>query len=285
MLPLIDTIIGFSVIMLMLSLLVKTLTSVIKNHVDYYSRNLQEEVERLISGTLDEQKQVWGKRAPWLKEIRWGRLREEFLTKENMEWMLRKLGAKEGSLRDLEARLEVHKANIRFVFEKRSKNLSLAVGLALCLFVNINALSIWETLYSDQKVRTKFSSEEYVASVIGMGETTDTEPSDIDAKRLREERERLTQELSNFGKEVDFGVARIWLGDVNQWPGFFYEFFGSLLTGILVSIGAPYWHDLLRALANLRHAKKRGEGDKGKTGKTMVLVPGGVMEATEEETK
>ena len=118
-----------------------------------------------------------------------------------------------------------------------------------------------------------------------MGETTDTEPSDIDAKRLREEREGLMQEFSNFGKEVDFGVARIWLGDVNQWPGFFYEFFGSLLTGILVSIGAPYWHDLLRALANLRHAKKRGEGDKGKTGKTMVLVPGGVVEATEEEVK
>jgi len=27
-----------------------------------------------------------------------------------------------------------------------------------------------------------------------------------------------------------------------------YEFFGSLLTGILVSIGAPYWHGVLQAL-------------------------------------
>ena len=285
MLPLIDTIIGFSIIMLMVSLLVKTLTSVIKNHVDYYSRNMQEEVERLITGTFDEQKHVWGKRAPWLKEIRWGRLREEFLTKENMEWILTKLGAQEGSLKHLEARLEVHKANLRFVFEKRSKNLSLTVGLALCLFVNINALSIWETLYSDQKVRTKFASEEYVASVISMAEAPDTETSDNDAKRLREEREALMQELSNFGKEVDFGVARIWLGDVNSWPDFFYEFFGSLLTGIIVSIGAPYWHDLLRALSNLRHAKKRGEGEKGKTGKALVMVPGGGLEAREGETK
>lgn len=31
-----------------------------------------------------------------------------------------------------------------------------------------------------------------------------------------------------------------------------YEFFGSLLTGILASIGAPYWHDLLRAVAQFR---------------------------------
>ena len=38
--------------------------------------------------------------------------------------------------------------------------------------------------------------------------------------------------------------------------GFFYEFLGSLLTGILLSIGAPYWHDLLRALGNLRNPEK-----------------------------
>lgn len=285
MLPLIDAIIGFSVIMLMLSLLVKTLTSVIKNHVDYYSRNLQEEVERLISGTLDEQRQVWGKRAPWLTQIRWGRLREEFLTKENMGWILRRLGASEESLKDLEARLEVHKANIRFIFEKRSKNLSLTVGLALCLFVNINALSIWEALCSDQRVRTKFASEKYVASVIDMAETLDTVPSDKDARPLGEQREGWVQEFSDFAKKVDFGVARIWLRDVNTWPAFSYEFFGSLLTGILISIGAPYWHDLLRALANLRHPKKGDSGNNGKTKKSLVLVPAEVKEATEMETK
>jgi hypothetical protein len=35
-----------------------------------------------------------------------------------------------------------------------------------------------------------------------------------------------------------------------------YEFFGSLLTGIIVSIGAPYWHDILQALSSLRSTTK-----------------------------
>jgi hypothetical protein len=55
MFPLIETMIGFSAIMLLLSLLVKALASVIKNHVDYYSQNFEAEVERLISGTLQKE--------------------------------------------------------------------------------------------------------------------------------------------------------------------------------------------------------------------------------------
>jgi hypothetical protein len=35
-----------------------------------------------------------------------------------------------------------------------------------------------------------------------------------------------------------------------------YEFLGSLPTGILVSIGASYWHDILRALSSLRSTAK-----------------------------
>jgi hypothetical protein len=51
MLSLIETLTGFAAIMLMLSLLVKTLTSVIKNQLDYYSDNLEHEVKRLVLQT------------------------------------------------------------------------------------------------------------------------------------------------------------------------------------------------------------------------------------------
>src|SRR3981189_2738452 len=51
MLSLIETLTGFAAIMLMLSLLVKTVTSVIKNHWDYYSDNLKHEVQRLALET------------------------------------------------------------------------------------------------------------------------------------------------------------------------------------------------------------------------------------------
>ncbi len=67
-----------------------------------------------------------------------------------------------------------------------------------------------------------------------------------------------TRELRHFQGEVSFGIGKIWTETPKKGHevGFlFSEFFGSLLTGILVSIGAPYWHDLLRALTNLRRGK------------------------------
>lgn len=53
----------------------------------------------------------------------------------------------------IQARLEVHWANVCYAFETRTKNISLAVGIALCLVLNINALTIWKTLYNDRTIR------------------------------------------------------------------------------------------------------------------------------------
>jgi hypothetical protein len=265
MFPLIETIIAFVVIMLVVSLLVKSLTSVVKNHCDYYSSNFKREVERLLRGTIKGGWDKWTKKAPWLEEIQWHRLREDFLTEKNMEWLLTQLGAESGALKNLEARLEVHKANIRFAFEKRTKNLSLALGLALCLFMNINGFTIWETLYGDQQARAKFSSPEYVESALERLAEYDqrimalnrVSGSDAEKKEeLQERREVLEKEIHHFRGEVGFGIGKIWRGEVTKWPWFLFEFFGSLLTGILVSIGAPYWHDLLKALTALRGLKK-----------------------------
>jgi uncharacterized FlaG/YvyC family protein len=283
MLSLIETIIGFSVIMLLLSYLVKSLTSVVKNHIDYYGSNLESELGRLVGEILNKSWKTVKQENGWLENVQWQRLREEFLSTDNIKWLLNKLNVAEGKLEELgdklQARLEVHKANLRFVFEKRTKNLSLALGLALCLFLNINAFTIWDTLYNDQLVRAKFASPEYVASAEKLlqdytseiqdiesqiaGEATqsgddvtqETEKSETSAERrdeLNKQREALAKQISHFRGEVSFGIGRIWSGKVTSASLFLYEFFGSLLTGILVSIGAPYWHDLLRTISSWR---------------------------------
>src|SRR5260370_41120308 len=60
--------------------------------------------------------------------------------------------------------------------------------------------------------------------------------------------------METFLADVNFGVGRVWRqGNPPMGGGaFLYEFLGSLLTGVLVSVGAPCWHDLLRTLSNLR---------------------------------
>src|SRR5260370_1478377 len=94
MLSLIETLTGFAAIMLMLSLLVKTLTSVIKNQWDYYSDNLKHEVQRLALETTGK---TWPPliRKPaapdWAKNIHWERLGDELLPPAYMSWFLKQL--------------------------------------------------------------------------------------------------------------------------------------------------------------------------------------------------
>ncbi len=285
MLPLIETIIGFAAIMLTLGFLVKSLTSLVKNHFDFYSSHLKHEVGRLLNGTINKTLDDI-KNTSWGKDINWNRLGDDYLTKENMEWVLKKLGAKLEDLENLKGRLAVHLGNIKYAFEKRLKNISLVVGLALCLGLNINAISIWNTLYYDQQVRATFAgayADAAVASAKQFAEL-DKEESDIPEKQtapvnekvtdktkkeqqVKKEREELQNQTKNFlaqlkrfQADVNFGVGRIWRDPpVKWWPGFVIELLGTLLTGILVSIGAPYWHDLLRALTALRRPKKSPE--------------------------
>lgn len=294
MLRLIETVIGFAAIMLVLSFLVKSLTSVIKQLVDFYTNNLKYEVNKLVRGTLGKTWEALKKESKekeellWVHDINWKRLGEEYLTKDNMEWVLNKLGSlsgkKEIDLKDLEGRLAVHVSNIRYAFQKRIKNITLVVGLGVCLALNINAFSIWSTLYKDQQMRSDFAgayAEEALALVErgeeeGKNNESSSNQADIKAsdkkteglsknidrdqekKEIQERTQAILKQLEQFQADVSFGVGRIWRDPPkeNDWLGLLYELLGSLLTGIFISIGAPYWHDLLRTLAAIRRPKK-----------------------------
>lgn len=347
MLTLIETLTGFAAIMLMLSLLVKTLTSVLKNYLDYYSDNLEHEVKRLVlettGKTWDEILSNPNTPAPvksFANSIVWGRLGAEFLSAGYLSWFLRQLD-QNARVSDLESRLKIHVAKVNYAFEMRMKNLALAVGLGMCLLCNINAFTIWKTLYTDQQLRGTFANE-YAKKATEFADaqakapvppksmstgtpanpqnqTTPPKPADpTDKNQADEQMKDFQQNMKGFLTDVSFGVGRIWreeclrqanslkqackenigqqsTADAGKTDGaatqgseakpaedqssskgkadaqqtsvkstqepketqtvagiFVYEFFGSLLTGILISIGAPYWHDILQALSSLR---------------------------------
>src|SRR5260370_6107444 len=164
MLSLIETLTGFAAIMLMLSLLVKTLTSVIKNQWDYYSDNLEHEVKRLVLQTTGK---TWDAilanpaTPPQVKsiakDIHWERPGEEFLTPAHLSWFLKELDAN-ARVNDLEARLKIHMTNVKYTFQIRMKNLAMAAGRGLCLLWNINAFTTWKSLYTDHQLSPTFSS-------------------------------------------------------------------------------------------------------------------------------
>jgi hypothetical protein len=262
---LVETIIGFSVIMLVLSFLVKSLTSVVKNHVNFYADNLKSEIEHFLRETLDQSfdkiEEIKSKdNKAVLAKIPWRRLGEEYLSLENMKELLKKVTGTE-DYENLAARVKKHQANLKYAFDIRMKNLSLACGLGLCLFLNVNAFTIWKTLYTDSNTRAKFASVEYVDNVIAKHDSLEQqiESADDDSltkEKLEKQRETLEKEIDSFRGDVDFGIGAVWDKNTKDGkPNFPFEFLGSLLTGILVSIGAPYWHDILRTLNSIRGAR------------------------------
>jgi hypothetical protein len=305
MLTLIETLTGFTAIMLMLSLLVKTLTSVLKNQLDYYSDNLKHEVQRLVLETTGKTwDDILKSKAPTDQikliagDIHWERLGDEFLNSKYLTWFLQKMDAS-ADVSDLESRLKIHIANVKYTFEMRMKNLALAVGLAMCLLCNINAFTIWKSLYTDQQLRATFSSsyadkattlaqQQAAATSANSTSAANGSTPKLDKNQLDAQMKDFRENMQGFLTDVSFGVGRIWREDcllfndenrqacqktkrekagsaeviaklaqkdkeAQSVPAIVtYEFFGSLLTGILVSIGAPYWHDLLQALSSLR---------------------------------
>jgi hypothetical protein len=361
MLPLIETLAGFAAIMLMLSLLVKTLTSVIKNQWDFYSDNLRHEVQRLALETTGKSWDtlLQNSAAPdWAKSMHWERMGDELLTPAYMSWFLKQLDPN-ARVFDIDSRLKIHVANVKYTFEMRMKNLALAVGLLVCLLGNINAFAIWKSLYTDQQLRGKFAGA-YAdrAMALANGESpkvaASTQPvpatqpipavqpmpaaQQLNKSDQKESISSFQTNMQGFLTDVSFGVGRMWreeclmleaknkqecqkekreqtatvrqnsrdrryaqkMADAEKlvdpkakeqvqqaavktkteeeradWteaelkmaqeenslqdpPGILiYEFFGSLLTGIIVSIGAPYWHDFLQALVAFRPGKAK----------------------------
>jgi hypothetical protein len=326
MLTLVDTITGFVAIMLVLSMMVKSLTSLIKNHVDLYSRNLKHEVDRLALAVVGktwnqavadlETNPATAREAAWFKGLNWERLGDEFLTKEQMEWALTKLGAQPGSLDHLENRLQVHLAKLSYAFGTRMKNLALVIGLALCLGLDINSFAIWQSLYADQQLRTTFATT-YAKTALqsaennskpktgsadtatpaqnpvkaqtdetGMNQTSTAQQGEVatssstpqggssssteEQVKLEKDTRDFMSKLAAFEKDVSFGVGRVWsakawederdklakggakFGRLRKLEFGGTELAGSLLTGVLISIGAAYWHDLLRTITSFR---------------------------------
>jgi hypothetical protein len=143
-------------------------------------------------------------------------------------------------------------------FKRFSQLVVLFVALFLCIFLNADTFMIGKTLYKDQTLR---------ASIVASAQGVAQKPSAEDSTRFLEEIEQKAEPL-----QLPLGWVCGPKKDPRAFPDSFLawitKIFGILFTVLAISLGAPFWFDMLNKITNIRAAGKKpltaGEEEKMK---------------------
>lgn len=142
-------------------------------------------------------------------------------------------------------------------YKKRMQLLTLLVAFSISLVLGVDTLNLANSLWREPVVRAAIAG-----SAQQTGQTASTIPL-VNANTLQQAIKQL----------ADYNLPIGWSG-VPQSPwGWVSKVVGLLMTTLAVSLGAPFWFDLLRALSNLRKAT-------GQTGTPVPASPVGALPIT-----
>jgi len=132
-------------------------------------------------------------------------------------------------------------------YKKTLKLMSLLVGLALAAIINADTMSVATALWRDPTLRTQLTDAASHAQLTAPGGDAALRASIASTRTFRPL--PIGWHLDSDDGSEKTSVAWFWLQKV----------FGLVLTGIALSLGAPFWFDLLSKFMNVR-----GSGEKPK---------------------
>ena len=136
-------------------------------------------------------------------------------------------------------------------YKKKTQLFILIWALVVTLSVNADTVLIANTLAHDATLR---------ASLVAMAEVTAKEPLPQTAEQERERVKQMSAEIKKLGLPIGWSREP---NDTKSLPtdvgGWALKIIGLSLTAIAVSLGAPFWFDVLNKLINIRSAGKKPE--------------------------
>ena len=126
-------------------------------------------------------------------------------------------------------------------YKRSSQSYLLVIGLLLALLLNINVLKIGDELYHDKSLR-----DLVVTSAQRQQSEKDPRPLDYTSAQAQINALKLP-----IGWPKDMSAAKTDFKE--HW---FYDLAGWVLTAFAVSVGAPFWFDMLNRLIVIRSTVK-----------------------------
>ncbi|NRB64649.1 MAG: hypothetical protein HRU40_16740, partial [Saprospiraceae bacterium] len=144
-------------------------------------------------------------------------------------------------------------------YKRNIQQILILVGLSIAVVFNADTIAIYERLESDP---------EAVEQIIQMAEMYVT--LNGDSLILRDDptiEASLVQIRTLIDREIDQAAAPLGLGwkgvdwQSMTWAEWAMKFLGWIVTALAVSLGAPFWFDLLKKLVNIRGSGRKPDAN------------------------
>lgn len=158
-------------------------------------------------------------------------------------------------------------------YKRRTQWIIFTLGFVLTVLLNVNTITIATRLSTDATLRSVV-----VAEAEGFASRPDARKPDF---------ERNKAELRGLGLPLGWphgtNMVAPWNNNFRAWPNLLLPLLGWLLTAAAISLGAPFWFDLLNKFMVIRatvkpHEKSREEGseDRQPASNLLFATPGGL---------
>lgn len=143
---------------------------------------------------------------------------------------------------NIAAAYEAARASFQKAYTSKNKRFAVAISFVIVLALNANLLMLYEEVAADQVMSQ---------AILGKASTLVNPPGNSGALEdtYRESRKTIGDAMAKFPPLVrDFSYGT----DFSERPA--TAILGLLLMGILVSLGAPFWNDVLKGMTGINNA-------------------------------
>lgn len=167
-----------------------------------------------------------------------------------LETLKKRSGEDDNKLREnIEAWFNSSMDRVSGWYTRRTKLIILIMGIILTVWLNVNTITITKRLANDNALRNALVAE---------AERRGSSSSSLPTANFEENRKQLESLGLPVGREhFDWYSAES--GKFNWWNNVFLHLFGWLLTAAAISLGAPFWFDVLNKIMVIRSTVKPHE--------------------------
>ncbi len=154
-------------------------------------------------------------------------------------------GATAEQIKDnIAASYEAARALFQKAYTTRNRWFALAISFGIVIALNANLIKLYEQISADQIVQQAIVGKATAAPAVNKA-SDQSQPADL-ASVYRQNRDDIAKALKDYPVLVRTYQYK---QDFREGPA--SEIAGLLLMGILVSLGAPFWNDVLKGMTGL----------------------------------